>query len=78
MDKSARGRFFEDFRRGETLRHGVPRTVGAGEVALYTALYGGRYAVHSADTVARADSSGGGGGPSPAPRATLPLPHLAA
>ena len=52
MTKTNPGRFFEDFRIGEVLRHATPRTVTAGDVALYTALYGGRGAVQSADTFA--------------------------
>ena len=52
--KTAAGRFFEDFRLGETLRHATPRTVTAGDVALYSALYGARFAVQSAETFARA------------------------
>ena len=52
--KTAAGRFFEDFRLGETLRHATPRTVTVGDVALYSALYGTRFAVQSAETFARA------------------------
>jgi len=51
--KTAAGRFFEDFRLGETIRHATPRTVTAGDVALYSALYGTRFAVQSAETFAR-------------------------
>lgn len=54
MPKTNPGRFFEDFRLGETLRHATPRTVTAGDVALYTALYGSRFAVQSSDAFARA------------------------
>jgi 2-methylfumaryl-CoA hydratase len=52
--KSSRGRYFEDFRLGETLVHGVPRTVTAGERALYHALYPARHAVQSSDPFASA------------------------
>ena len=52
--KTATGRFFEDFRLGETLRHATPRTVNAGDASLYSALYGSRFAVPSAETFARA------------------------
>ena len=51
--KTAAGRFFEDFRLGETVRHATPRTITAGDVALYSALYGTRFAVQSAETFAR-------------------------
>jgi len=54
MSKTAAGRFFEDFRIGEMLRHATPRTLNAGDASLYSALYGSRFAVQSADTFARA------------------------
>jgi 2-methylfumaryl-CoA hydratase len=54
MSKASAGRFFEDFRLGETIRHATPRTVTAGDQALYTALYGSRFAVQSSDEFARA------------------------
>ncbi|KQT77751.1 MaoC family dehydratase [Methylobacterium sp. Leaf466] len=52
--KTNPGRFFEDYRLGETIRHATPRTVTSGDVALYTALYGPRFAVQSSDAFARA------------------------
>jgi 2-methylfumaryl-CoA hydratase len=52
--KTAAGRFFEDFRIGETIRHATPRTLNAGDSALYSALYGTRFAPQSAETFARA------------------------
>ena len=52
--KAGQGRFFEDFRLGETIIHGVPRTVSAGERALYHALYPTRHAVYSSDPFAAA------------------------
>jgi 2-methylfumaryl-CoA hydratase len=48
------GRFFEDFIVGDVIRHATPRTVTEGDVALYTALYGPRFAVQSSDAFARA------------------------
>jgi 2-methylfumaryl-CoA hydratase len=51
---SGQGNFFEDFRLGQTIRHATPRTVTLGDVALYNALFGGRFAVQSADTFAQA------------------------
>ncbi len=51
--KTDPGRFFEDFRLGESIRHAIPRTVGAGERALYIALTGSRFALPSADSFAR-------------------------
>ena len=53
MSKTASGRFFEDFRLGETLRHATPRTLNTGDASLYSALYGARFAVQSADTFAQ-------------------------
>lgn len=48
------GRFFEDFRLGETILHATPRTVTEGDAALYIALTGSRHIVHSAKPVAHA------------------------
>ena len=53
MSKTNAGRFFEDYRVGETLHHAVPRTVGAGERALYHALYPARHALYSSDAFAQ-------------------------
>jgi 2-methylfumaryl-CoA hydratase len=54
MAKSNPGRFFEDFRLGQVIAHATPRTVTAGDISLYTALYGGRFAVQSSDHFANA------------------------
>src|SRR4029453_5631292 len=54
MSKTNPGNFFEDFRIGQVIRHATPRTVTAGDQALYTALYGARFAVQSSDAFARA------------------------
>jgi 2-methylfumaryl-CoA hydratase len=51
--KTNPGRFFEDYRLGETIAHAVPRTVGAGERALYHALYPARGALYSSDEFAK-------------------------
>jgi 2-methylfumaryl-CoA hydratase len=51
---SEQGNFFEDFRLGQVIRHATPRTVTLGDAALYNALFGGRFAVQSADTFAQA------------------------
>jgi len=48
------GNHFEDFRLGQRFRHATPRTASLGDVALYTALTGSRFALHSADTFAQA------------------------
>ena len=52
--KANSGRFFEDYRVGEVIDHAVPRTVGAGERALYHALYPARHALYSSDAFAQA------------------------
>ena len=52
--KTNPGRFFEDYRLGETIAHAVPRTVSGGERALYHALYPARGALYSSDDFARA------------------------
>lgn len=52
MTKTNPGNFFEDFSLGQTLTHATPRTVTEGDVSLYTALYGSRFAVQSADSFA--------------------------
>ncbi len=53
MAKTNPGRFFEDYRIGEVIRHAVPRTVSGGERALYQALYPARHALYSSDEFAR-------------------------
>ena len=45
--KTRPGNFFEDFRVGQEIVHATPRTVTEGDVALYTALFGPRFAVTS-------------------------------
>src|ERR1700742_4704555 len=52
--KTATGRFFEDFRLGETIRHPTPHTLNSGDASLYSALTGARFAPQSAETFARA------------------------
>ena len=45
--KTNPGNFFEDFTMGQEIVHATPRTIGDGDVALYTALYGSRFAINS-------------------------------
>lgn len=52
MTKTSSGNFFEDFTVGQEIVHATPRTVTEGDVSLYTALYGSRFAVQSADAFA--------------------------
>lgn len=40
--KVSAGRFFEDFSLNEVIQHATPRTITAGDCALYIALYGAR------------------------------------
>jgi len=51
--KTNSGNFFEDFRLGQKLKHATPRTLTEGDRALYTALYGSRFALQSADSFAK-------------------------
>ncbi|MFT5742013.1 MAG: 2-methylfumaryl-CoA hydratase [Paracoccaceae bacterium] len=53
MTKTNAGRFFEDYAVGDVITHGVPRTVGQGERALYHALYPARHALYSSDQFAQ-------------------------
>ncbi len=52
MSKNDPGRFFEDFRVGQVLRHATPRTVTEADQTLYIALTGSRFALHSSDVFA--------------------------
>jgi 2-methylfumaryl-CoA hydratase len=52
--KASHGRFFEDFRLDEIIRHASPRTVTAGEAAVYHGLFGPRFAVQSSGGFAHA------------------------
>lgn len=52
--KTNSGNFFEDFEIGQELIHATPRTLTTGDAALYTALYGSRFALQSADAFAQA------------------------
>jgi 2-methylfumaryl-CoA hydratase len=52
VSKTNPGNYFEDFRVGQVLDHATPRTITEGDVSLYTALYGSRFALQSADSFA--------------------------
>jgi 2-methylfumaryl-CoA hydratase len=54
MTKTSAGNFFEDFRLGQTIRHSTPRTLTAGDAALYLGLFGARFAVQSSAAFASA------------------------
>ena len=47
------GHFFEDFEVDRVFRHAVPRTITAGDSALYIALTGARNPVHCSEPLAR-------------------------
>lgn len=51
--KTNPGNYFEDFRFGQVIVHATPRTVTAGDAALYMSLYGPRFVVASSDAFAR-------------------------
>ncbi len=53
MNKTNPGNYFEDFSVGQDIAHATPRTVTAGDIALYTALYGTRFAVNSSAEFAK-------------------------
>jgi 2-methylfumaryl-CoA hydratase len=53
MSKTNPGNYFEDFRLGQVMHHATPRTVTEGDVALYNALYGARFALFSSNEFAR-------------------------
>ncbi|MFC5737680.1 MaoC family dehydratase [Sinirhodobacter huangdaonensis] len=59
MAKTNPGRFFEDYKVGQVIRHAVPRTVAEGERALYHALYPARHALYSSDEFAAASGLDG-------------------
>ncbi|HWA02622.1 MAG TPA: MaoC family dehydratase [Rhizomicrobium sp.] len=52
--KSGAGNFFEDFRVGRRFVHAPPRTLTAGDAALYRAIYGSRFALQSCEPLAKA------------------------
>ena len=54
MSKTNSGNFFEDFSLNQKIVHATPKTITAGDVALYTSLYGARFAVQSSIEFARA------------------------
>ena len=47
------GRFFEDFVLGEVILHATPRTITAGDAALYIALTGSRNPLHCSEPFAQ-------------------------
>ena len=51
--KTNPGNYFEDFALGQIIQHATPRTIRGGDISLYTALYGSRFALGSSDTFAR-------------------------
>jgi 2-methylfumaryl-CoA hydratase len=53
MPKTFGGNFFEDFRVGQTLVHGTPRTITEGDMALYVALTGSRFPLHCSQPAAQ-------------------------
>ena len=53
MSKITAGNYFEDFFLGQIIRHATPRTVTTGDVSLYSALYGMRFALQSSDDFAQ-------------------------
>lgn len=71
MSKTNPGNFFEDFTVGQVIEHATPRTVTAGDRAVYGALYPTRFAVPSSAEFAASV------GLSPAPVEELIAFHIA-
>lgn len=44
--KENKGNFFEDFKKGQVIKHAVPRTITDGDSSLYVALTGDRHPLH--------------------------------
>lgn len=53
MSKINFGNFFEDFRIGQKIVHPLPRTISDGDVSLYIAFTGSRFALHSSNIIAK-------------------------
>lgn len=51
--KNLEGNFFEDFHVGQDIQHPTPRTITAGDISLYLAFYGSRFAPQSSDEFSR-------------------------
>lgn len=51
--KINKGNYFEDFKLHEKIIHPLPRTISDGDVSLYIALTGSRFALHSSVELAR-------------------------
>jgi 2-methylfumaryl-CoA hydratase len=47
------GNFFENFTIGQKIIHPLPRTISDGDVSLYIAFTGSRFALHSSDVLAQ-------------------------
>ncbi len=71
MGKTNPGNFFEDFTVGQVIEHATPRTITAGDRALYGALYPSRFAIPSSAPFAASV------GLSPAPVEELLAFHVA-
>ena len=46
MSKNFKSRYFEDYTLGEVINHSVPRTITSGDVSLYLATTGSRFALN--------------------------------
>ena len=46
MSKNIKSRYFEDYKLGEVINHSVPRTITSGDVSLYLATTGSRFALN--------------------------------
>ena len=46
MNKNFKSRYFEDYKLNQTINHSVPRTITEGDVSLYLATTGSRFALN--------------------------------
>ncbi len=53
MSKINSGNFFEDFYINQKIVHPLPRTISSGDVSLYIAFTGSRFALHSSDIASK-------------------------
>jgi len=53
LSKINYGNYFEDFSIGQKIIHPLPRTISDGDVSLYIAFTGSRFAIHSSDILAK-------------------------
>ena len=53
MKKNFKSRYFEDYKLNETIDHSVPRTITSGDVSIYLATTGSRFALNYSEEFAK-------------------------